>query len=134
MIRRAASSTSASVWSGLRLKRIADCSSSSGTPIACRTGDGSSEPLEHAEPVEHATDPLGPVELVGAEAQAAYTQVVEMYRNLPHCLHGVAVKMRPSLDMVHQGADGLNRPGFMVGQHNAHKPRFGPHHGGQCFR
>ena len=53
--RRAASSISASSSSGLRLKRIAERSTSSGTPIACSTGEGSSEPLEHAEPVEQQT-------------------------------------------------------------------------------
>lgn len=54
-IRRAASSMSCSAKSGLRLKRIAECSMASGTPIACRTGEGRSEPLEHADPVEQAT-------------------------------------------------------------------------------
>jgi len=54
-MRRAASSMSCKVNSGLRLKRIAERSQSSGTPIACSTGEGRSEPLEHAEPVEQAT-------------------------------------------------------------------------------
>ncbi len=54
-MRRAASSISCKVNSGLRLKRIAERSTSSVAPIACSTGDGKSEPLEHAEPVEQAT-------------------------------------------------------------------------------
>ncbi len=54
-MRRAASSMSAGVSSGLRLKRIAECSTASGTRMACSTGEGKSEPLEHAEPVEQAT-------------------------------------------------------------------------------
>jgi hypothetical protein len=54
LIRWAASITSGSVVKALKLKRIAECSTSSGTPIACNTGDGSREPLEQAEPVEQA--------------------------------------------------------------------------------
>jgi hypothetical protein len=54
-IRRAASSMSCRVNWGLRLKRIAERNTSSVTPIACSTGEGRSEPLEHAEPVEQAT-------------------------------------------------------------------------------
>lgn len=53
-MRRAASSISATVSSELRLKRIAERSMASDTPIACSTGEGSSEPLEQAEPVEQA--------------------------------------------------------------------------------
>jgi hypothetical protein len=53
--RRAASSMSARASNGLRLKRIAERKSGSATPIACSTGEGNSEPLEHAEPVEQAT-------------------------------------------------------------------------------
>src|SRR5580765_1671664 len=55
VIRRAASSTSAALKSGLKLNRIAECNTSPDFPIAVNTGDGSSEPLEHAEPVEQAT-------------------------------------------------------------------------------
>jgi hypothetical protein len=54
-MRRPASSISSTVNSGLRLKRIAERSTASGTPIACSTGEGSNEPLEQAEPVEQAT-------------------------------------------------------------------------------
>lgn len=54
-IRRPASSISATVNRGLRLKRIAERSTASGTSIACSTGEGSSEPLEQADPVEQAT-------------------------------------------------------------------------------
>jgi hypothetical protein len=54
-MRRAASSMSSMLNSGLRLKRIAECSTAAGTPIACSTGEGRSEPLEQAEPVEQAT-------------------------------------------------------------------------------
>ena len=53
-IRRAASINCSSVVSGPKLKRIAEHKTSSGTRIACRTGDGNSEPLEQAEPVEQA--------------------------------------------------------------------------------
>lgn len=53
-MRRAASSMSCWVNNGLRLKRIAECRTSSLTLIACSTGEGSSEPLEQAEPVEQA--------------------------------------------------------------------------------
>src|SRR5438045_1922243 len=54
MMRPAAASTSASFIWELKLKRIADRSNSSGSPIACKTGEGSSDPLEQAEPVEQA--------------------------------------------------------------------------------
>ena len=54
-MRQAASSTSASLNKLLRLKRMAEPNNSLGRPMACSTGEGSSEPLEHAEPVEHAT-------------------------------------------------------------------------------
>lgn len=54
-MRRAASSMSCKVNSGLRLNRIAERSTASSTPIACNTGEGKSEPLEQAEPVEQAT-------------------------------------------------------------------------------
>src|SRR4051812_1906712 len=54
-IRPDASSNSAAVVPGPKLNRIAERSTSSGTPIAFSTGDGNSDPLEHAEPVEHAT-------------------------------------------------------------------------------
>src|SRR5262249_36534038 len=54
-IRRPASSISASLKSALKLKRMAEWSKSGGTLIALRTGDGSNEPLEQAEPVEQAT-------------------------------------------------------------------------------
>jgi hypothetical protein len=54
-MRRQASSISSVVNNGLRLKRMAERSTASGTPIACSTGEGSSEPLEHADPVEQAT-------------------------------------------------------------------------------
>src|SRR5258708_20371987 len=54
-MRQAASSTSASLNNLLRLKRMAEPNNSLGRPMACSTGEGSSEPLEHAEPVEHAT-------------------------------------------------------------------------------
>src|ERR1017187_4705157 len=53
-IRRAASSTSAAPRSALRLKRIAECSTSPVLPIAAKTGEGNSEPLEQADPVEQA--------------------------------------------------------------------------------
>jgi hypothetical protein len=54
-IRQTDSSMSCRDNSGLRLKRIAERSTASSTPIACRTGEGKSEPLEQAEPVEQAT-------------------------------------------------------------------------------
>src|SRR5215510_9754789 len=55
MTRLAASSISANVVSPLKLKRMAERSTSSGTPMARITGEGKSEPLEQAEPVEQAT-------------------------------------------------------------------------------
>src|SRR6516162_310680 len=51
---RAAASTSASLVSAPKLKRIAECRTSSATPIARSTGDGNNDPLEHADPVEQA--------------------------------------------------------------------------------
>ena len=48
-IRPAASSISASVVVGPRLNRMADRCTSSGRPIAARTGNGRSDPLEHAD-------------------------------------------------------------------------------------
>src|SRR5262249_7325151 len=54
-IRAAASSISASVSGGPKLKRIAERSTGSGTPIAWSTGEGSRLPLEQAEPVAQAT-------------------------------------------------------------------------------
>src|SRR6059058_1112019 len=53
--RAAASSTSASVVVRAKLKRRAECSTSSGTPIARSTGDGKSDPLEQADPALAAT-------------------------------------------------------------------------------
>ena len=55
MIRRAASSSSSALVVAPKLKRMAEFSRSSAMPMAFRTGEGSSEPLEQAEPVEHAT-------------------------------------------------------------------------------
>jgi hypothetical protein len=47
--RLAPSSISASPCKGLRLKRIAKCSTPAGTPIASNTGDGNSEAADQAE-------------------------------------------------------------------------------------
>src|SRR5579862_1302859 len=51
-MRLAASIISASVKRWLKLNLIAECNRSGPTPIACKTGDGNSDPLEQAEPVE----------------------------------------------------------------------------------
>src|SRR5262245_13435501 len=48
-------STSSAVLSRPRLKRIAPSARSRGTPIASSTWDGSTEPVEHADPLEAAT-------------------------------------------------------------------------------
>ena len=55
MILFAASSTSGAVNRESKLKRMAESRWLSGTFIACNTGEGSSDPLEQAEPVEQAT-------------------------------------------------------------------------------
>ena len=47
---RAASSTSSAVVRREMLKRTLPCATRGGMPIARSTGDGSSEPLEHAAP------------------------------------------------------------------------------------
>src|SRR5262249_10530044 len=53
-IRRPASSASSGVSTWLKLKRMLEWSRSRDTPMASKTGDGSNDPLEHAEPVEQA--------------------------------------------------------------------------------
>lgn len=71
--------------------------------------------------------PFGPPKFVGREGEKVHTQLIHIYRNVPHRLHSVSVKQgTSSMSHSRQRLDWLNGPHFVVGQHDAHQSGVDP--------
>src|SRR5437773_1546971 len=122
-----ARSTSSSVLNRDMLNRIAPWAMCGSMPMACRTCDGSSEPLLPAEQLgpqahfsAHVNRPyaLGPVKLVRRQGQQLHRQLVRIERQLAHRLRRVHMQRNGlgSGDLA-ELLDGENDAGLIIGVH-----------------
>lgn len=79
-----------------------------------------------ALPQHQGTDALGPVELVGTEAEQVNPQGIRVQRQRPEGLGPIAVQGDAvGLAEGTQLLERLEHADFVVGRHHAHQPRFG---------
>ena len=79
-------------------------------------------PATTAATKEQPAHALRAMKLVGAEGERGNAQVVKANADSSHCLHRVAME-RASGTGLGQFGDGLDGPGFVVGEHHADEPR-----------